>query len=718
MADSTPYLNRINGQLVLADKVLNHKSIIYASDTSEEELQELLDRGFIVQLDSAATVDNVPAIISEGLESLNVSLPSGLYRIKSAQTGDLIYILGGYTYPGEDHNESILKFNGNTLFNIADTLISREDGALFLQDEKSAFLTSYSPDDYLGQSSQKINLQSGAITTNKLANPLLKFFSYCEDDQYVYLIGGINPDNTNNVKVYRLNKATPTEFEVIGTLKDIRSLSACCVYKNSIYIVGGVQIQNGIYQGVNSVEIFNLDLRESELQNIRIPNDLGFYAYFNADLKDGRMLIAGGCFNENSYSKAIYEFSLDYLIWRTRTAELPAPLAYGTCQVLGEAAYFIGGLCKSNPSYRNILKYTFTNLPIPDPNLKATQLSVRHNSNNLSRRLITFDAFLFMSNGDIKTVGNSYDISWKFTATDKLKFTLPTKAKNIVEVEGEGTITAIATINGVQSKPVTVDIHDIKAIEIYGEDQMILGSIREYKALARYSNGALEDLNEDYYWQINNRSILIFNGNLVTAVATGKFTLIAKFEAFSASKEVEIYDRYSELETVITNPRTTYRVGQTIQVDVLALSTSNIKKSIMGEEGVTIDILSKDQIQKLDNIPGQFTLVRAGNGSVISRWEELNSYINIVIEEEILDLRLQAPIRISKGDRYVVSVFVTLPTKGIVQITDMSRLTFASDNPAVLSINALGQIVGEGLGEAAISVLFEDKQVSTIIIVE
>ncbi|WP_170996344.1 hypothetical protein, partial [Escherichia coli] len=183
--------------------------------------------------------------------------------------------------------------------------------------------------------------------------------------------------------------------------------------------------------------------------------------------------------------------------------------------------------------------------------------------------------FLFMSNGDIKTVGNSYDISWKFTATDKLKFTLPTKAKNIVEVEGEGTITAIATINGVQSKPVTVDIHDIKAIEIYGEDQMILGSIREYKALARYSNGALEDLNEDYYWQINNRSILIFNGNLVTAVATGKFTLIAKFEAFSASKEVEIYDRYSELETVITNPRTTYRVGQTIQVDVLALSTSN-----------------------------------------------------------------------------------------------------------------------------------------------
>ncbi|MCW6598692.1 hypothetical protein [Yersinia ruckeri] len=718
MSDSTPYLNRINGQLVLANRVLNHKAIIYANDTSEEELQELLDKGFLIQLDSAANVEVAPAIISEGLDSLNVSLPSGLYRIKSAMINDTIYLMGGYTYPGNDHNESILRFNGNTLFNIADTLISREDGALFLQDEKSAFLTSYSPDDYLGQSSQKINLQSGAITTNKLANPLLKFFSSCEDDQYIYLIGGINPDETNNVKVYRLDKASPTEFEVIGTLKDIRSLSACCLYKNSIYIIGGVQIQNGVYQGVNSIEVFNLDLRESEVLDIRIPNDLGFYAYFNANLKDGRMLVAGGCFNESQYSTAIYEFSLDYLIWRSRTSELPAPIAYGTCQIIGESAYFIGGLCQTNPAYRNILRYTFTNLPIPDPNLKATQLSVRHNSNNLSRRLITFDAFLFMSNGDIKTVGNSYDISWEFTSTEKLKFSLPTKAKNIVEVDGEGAITAIATINGVKSKPVTVDIYDIKAIEIYGEDSIILGSMREYKALARYSNGALEDLNEDYYWQISNRSILIFNGNLVTAVATGKFSLTAKFEAFAATKEVEIYDRYSELETVITDPRPTYRVGQTIQVDVLALSTSNVKKSIMGEEGVTIDILSKDQIQKLDNIPGRYSLVRAGNGSVISRWEELNSYINIVIEEEILDLRLQAPIRISKGDRFVVSVFVTLPTQGIVQITDMSRLTFASDNPAVLSINALGQIVGEGFGEAAISVLFEDKQVSTIIIVE
>ncbi|TPG60102.1 hypothetical protein [Ewingella americana] len=720
MSNSTPYLNRVVGQLLLSNKILNNKKIIYSTDLTEEELDDLVNKGFISKLNSSSDFEDASSIIVEGLQSLDVSLPISLYRMKSVVYGDNIYIFAGNEYPTKASSEALLQFDGFTLKSVADTVISREDGVAFLQSDSTVNLLSYTPADYFGSASQKINLLGGAITDNTLVNPLLKFYSSCEDDKYLYLIGGINPDNTNNVKVYRIEKANPVAFEVIGSLKEIRSLSACTVYKNSIYIIGGVQIQNGVYQGINTVEIFNLDLKESELQTLRIPNDLGFYAFFQTQLDSGRFLIAGGCFTEKQYSSAIYELSLEYLVWRKSVETLPSPLAYGACQQLGGYAYFIGGLCTTNESYRSILKYRFSNLPIPDPNLQATQLIIRHDSNNLSRRLITLEAYLYMSNGVIRTVSNNYDITWTIKSTKDLKISFPVKGnKNIIEVNGEGSLEAYASMSDTKSTSLTIPIYDIKSLEIYGDDSIILGSIRQYKALARYSNGALEDLKEDYYWQIINRSLVRFdNTSLITAVATGDFSLTAKFEKFQVTKDVNIYDRYSEIETIITDPRETYRVGQTIQLDVQALSTSEVKKSIMADDDVTMTILSKDQIQTTNNILGQYSLVKAGNGSIISRWEELNSYINIVIEEEILELRVQAPIRISKGDRFVVSVFVTFLTTGTSQILDISKVTFASDTPAVLSINALGQIVGEGLGESEISVIFEDKRASTIIIVE
>ncbi|MEF3302835.1 Ig-like domain-containing protein [Paenibacillus sp. GYB003] len=271
---------------------------------------------------------------------------------------------------------------------------------------------------------------------------------------------------------------------------------------------------------------------------------------------------------------------------------------------------------------------------------------------------------------------------------------------------GEATITAQY---GKRTVKITVSVGALDTLTI--SDKTLVMKEDENKQLtvtAKYKDGTIKDVTRDADWTSSSASVATVSGGVVTAVASGKATITAKFgeKSVTASAQVELADKLTASHRSVI-----VRKGQTAQVTLTATYA----------DGSTEDVTSKavwsvTSSKIADVTGGLVTAYERGKTTLVAKYGSKTLNIPLEVDYAVKLTASKRDVQLKSGGTEQLTLTATFSDGSTRDVTGEAEWTARSYK--VADIDAGGLVTAAGYGKTAVTAKFGGKSVSVAVEVD
>lgn len=372
-------------------------------------------------------------------------------------------------------------------------------------------------------------------------------------------------------------------------------------------------------------------------------------------------------------------------------------ISVATIDLNGEATAFSEGGSNISANFLGVTSNTVL-LVVTNATVNSIQVVLNGGSGNLAKgSSVQFKAQAVLSDGS--TLDVSSQAAW--FSSDQTKVTI--NAQGLATGVAVGNSTISASLNGVTSAGtvLTVTNATVSQIQITPPSLTLAkGTKGKLTAIATYSDNSTQDISGQVVWNSSNIGVATINlSGEVSAVSNGSATLTGRVGAVTSNGVSLSVTNASVNQIDLSATASTLAAGTKAQLTAVASYSDGSSQNITP----LVSWSSSDSDVATVSTSGEVTAVSPGTAVITGSFGGQISTLTVTVTAATVSaIQISTPLTsLALGTNGQLKALATYSDDTLVDVT--GQISWSSSAPALVSVDANGQIKALAVGSAVIS---------------
>ena len=372
-------------------------------------------------------------------------------------------------------------------------------------------------------------------------------------------------------------------------------------------------------------------------------------------------------------------------------------ISVATIDLNGEATAFSEGGADISANFLGVTSNTVL-LVVTNATVSSIQVVLNGGSGNLAKgSSVQFNAQAVLSDGS--TLDVSSQAAW--FSSDQTKVTI--NAQGLATGIAVGTSTISASLNGVTSAGTVLTVTNATVTQIQITPPSLTlakGTKGKLTAIATYSDNSTQDISSQVVWNSSNIGVATINlSGEVSAVSNGSATLTGRVGAVTSNGVSLSVTNASVNQIDLSATASTLAAGTKAQLTAVASYSDGSSQNITP----LVSWSSSDSDVATVSTSGEVTAVSPGTAVITGSFGGQISTLTVTVTAATVSaIQISTPLTsLALGTNGQLKALATYSDDTLVDVT--GQISWSSSAPALVSVDANGQIKALAVGSAVIS---------------
>ncbi len=372
-------------------------------------------------------------------------------------------------------------------------------------------------------------------------------------------------------------------------------------------------------------------------------------------------------------------------------------ISVATIDLNGEATAFSEGGADISANFLGVTSNTVL-LVVTNATVSSIQVVLNGGSGNLAKgSSVQFNAQAVLSDGS--TLDVSSQAAW--FSSDQTKVTI--NAQGLATGIAVGTSTISASLNGVTSAGTVLTVTNATVTQIQITPPSLTlakGTKGKLTAIATYSDNSTQDISSQVVWNSSNIGVATINlSGEVSAVSNGSATLTGRVGAVTSNGVSLSVTNASVNQIDLSATASTLAAGTKAQLTAVASYSDGSSQNITP----LVSWSSSDSDVATVSTSGEVTAVSPGTAVITGSFAGQISTLTVTVTAATVSaIQISTPLTsLALGTNGQLKALATYSDDTLVDVT--GQISWSSSAPALVSVDANGQIKALAVGSAVIS---------------
>lgn len=372
-------------------------------------------------------------------------------------------------------------------------------------------------------------------------------------------------------------------------------------------------------------------------------------------------------------------------------------ISVATIDLNGEATAFSEGGSDISANFLGVTSNTVL-LVVTNATVSSIQVVLNGGSGNLAKgSSVQFNAQAVLSDGS--TLDVSSQAAW--FSSDQTKVTI--NAQGLATGIAVGTSTISASLNGVTSAGTVLTVTNATVTQIQITPPSLTlakGTKGKLTAIATYSDNSTQDVSSQVVWNSSNIGVATINlSGEVSAVSNGSATLTGRVGAVTSNGVSLSVTNASVNQIDLSATASTLAAGTKAQLTAVASYSDGSSQNITP----LVSWSSSDSDVATVSTSGEVTAVSPGTAVITGSFAGQISTLTVTVTAATVSaIQISTPLTsLALGTNGQLKALATYSDDTLVDVT--GQISWSSSAPALVSVDANGQIKALAVGSAVIS---------------
>ena len=372
-------------------------------------------------------------------------------------------------------------------------------------------------------------------------------------------------------------------------------------------------------------------------------------------------------------------------------------ISVATIDLNGEATAFSEGGADISANFLGVTSNTVL-LVVTNATVSSIQVVLNGGSGNLAKgSSVQFNAQAVLSDGS--TLDVSSQAAW--FSSDQTKVTI--NAQGLATGIAVGTSTISASLNGVTSAGTVLTVTNATVTQIQITPPSLTlakGTKGKLTAIATYSDNSTQDISSQVVWNSSNIGVATINlSGEVSAVSNGSATLTGRVGAVTSNGVSLSVTNASVNQIDLSATASTLAAGTKAQLTAVASYSDGSSQNITP----LVSWSSSDSDVATVSTSGEVTAVSPGTAVITGSFAGQISTLTVTVTAATVSaIQISTPLTsLALGTNGQLKALATYSDDTLVDVT--GQINWSSSAPALVSVDANGQIKALAVGSAVIS---------------
>ncbi|WP_429091062.1 beta strand repeat-containing protein [Aeromonas rivipollensis] len=372
-------------------------------------------------------------------------------------------------------------------------------------------------------------------------------------------------------------------------------------------------------------------------------------------------------------------------------------ISVATIDLNGEATAFSEGGSDISANFLGVTSNTVL-LVVTNATVSSIQVVLNGGSGNLAKgSSVQFNAQAVLSDGS--TLDVSSQAAW--FSSDQTKVTI--NAQGLATGVAVGTSTISASLNGVTSAGTVLTVTNATVTQIQITPPSLTlakGTKGKLTAIATYSDNSTQDVSSQVVWNSSNTGVATINlSGEVSAVSNGSATLTGRVGAVTSNGVSLSVTNASVNQIDLSATASTLAAGTKAQLTAVASYSDGSSQNITP----LVSWSSSDSDVATVSTSGEVTAVSPGTAVITGSFGGQISTLTVTVTAATVSaIQISTPLTsLALGTNGQLKALATYSDDTLVDVT--GQISWSSSAPALVSVDANGQIKALAVGSAVIS---------------
>lgn len=372
-------------------------------------------------------------------------------------------------------------------------------------------------------------------------------------------------------------------------------------------------------------------------------------------------------------------------------------ISVATIDLNGEATAFSEGGADISANFLGVTSNTVL-LVVTNATVSSIQVVLNGGSGNLAKgSSVQFNAQAVLSDGS--TLDVSSQAAW--FSSDQTKVTI--NAQGLATGIAVGTSTISASLNGVTSAGTVLTVTNATVTQIQITPPSLTlakGTKGKLTAIATYSDNSTQDVSSQVVWNSSNIGVATINlSGEVSAVSNGSATLTGRVGAVTSNGVSLSVTNASVNQIDLSATASTLAAGTKAQLTAVASYSDGSSQNITP----LVSWSSSDSDVATVSTSGEVTAVSPGTAVITGSFAGQISTLTVTVTAATVSaIQISTPLTsLALGTNGQLKALATYSDDTLVDVT--GQINWSSSAPALVSVDANGQIKALAVGSAVIS---------------
>ncbi|MDM5121836.1 beta strand repeat-containing protein [Aeromonas rivipollensis] len=372
-------------------------------------------------------------------------------------------------------------------------------------------------------------------------------------------------------------------------------------------------------------------------------------------------------------------------------------ISVATIDLNGEATAFSEGGADISANFLGVTSNTVL-LVVTNATVSSIQVVLNGGSGNLAKgSSVQFNAQAVLSDGS--TLDVSSQAAW--FSSDQTKVTI--NAQGLATGIAVGTSTISASLNGVTSAGTVLTVTNATVTQIQITPPSLTlakGTKGKLTAIATYSDNSTQDVSSQVVWNSSNIGVATINlSGEVSAVSNGSATLTGRVGAVTSNGISLSVTNASVNQIDLSATASTLAAGTKAQLTAVASYSDGSSQNITP----LVSWSSSDSDVATVSTSGEVTAVSPGTAVITGSFGGQISTLTVTVTAATVSaIQISTPLTsLALGTNGQLKALATYSDDTLVDVT--GQISWSSSAPALVSVDANGQIKALAVGSAVIS---------------
>ena len=372
-------------------------------------------------------------------------------------------------------------------------------------------------------------------------------------------------------------------------------------------------------------------------------------------------------------------------------------ISVATINLNGEATAFSEGGADISANFLGVTSNTVL-LVVTNATVNSIQVVLNGGSGTLAKgSSVQFNAQAVLSDGS--TLDVSSQAAW--FSSDQTKVTI--NAQGLATGIAVGTSTISASLNGVTSAGTVLTVTNATVTQIQITPPSLTlakGTKGKLTAIATYSDNSTQDVSSQVVWNSSNIGVATINlSGEVSAVSNGSATLTGRVGAVTSNGVSLSVTNASVNQIDLSATASTLAAGTKAQLTAVASYSDGSSQNITP----LVSWSSSDSDVATVSTSGEVTAVSPGTAVITGSFGGQISTLTVTVTAATVSaIQISTPLTsLALGTNGQLKALATYSDDTLVDVT--GQISWSSSAPALVSVDANGQIKALAVGSAVIS---------------